>query len=80
MGLYGIGKGLFKIGKGIVTGDVEKSPKEEKIAINVIAGEILDRIHTDEDEDDWYKLLRYFANYRNRLSTKLSLLLWKLVH
>ena len=70
MGLYGIGKGLFKIGKGIVTGDVEKSPKEEKIAINVIAWEIFDRIHTDED--DWYKLLRYFANYRNRLSTKLS--------
>lgn len=30
MGLYGIGKGLFKIGKGIVTGDVEEIAKGGK--------------------------------------------------
>lgn len=27
MGLYGIGKGLFKMSKGIVTGDVEEIAK-----------------------------------------------------
>ena len=53
MGLYGIGKGLFKMAKGVITGDAEEIAKGgKKIAVNVIAGEILDRIHTDEDDND----------------------------
>ena len=39
--------------KGVMTGDAEEIAKGgKKIAVNVIAGEILDRIHTDEDDND----------------------------
>lgn len=53
MGLFGIGRGIFKIVKGALEGDTEEIVKGgKKIVKNVIVGDILSNAHTDEDDDD----------------------------
>lgn len=59
MGLLGIGKGLFKMAKGVVEGDAEEIILgAKKTVINAatsvghaIAGELLEKAHTDDDDD-----------------------------
>lgn len=60
MGLFGLGKGLVKFATGLATGDGEMIISgAKKTIINIVtttvqmcAGEMLDKAHTDDDEDD----------------------------
>ncbi len=59
MGLLGIAKGVFKMGKGVIEGDAEEIILgAKKTVINTatsvghaIAGELLEKAHTDDDDD-----------------------------
>jgi hypothetical protein len=57
MGLYGIGKGIFKIVKGVATGEGDEIIKGiKKTAVNTVTtiatNEAAERITNDDDEDD----------------------------
>ncbi len=59
MGLFGIGKGVFKMAKGVIEGDAEEIILgAQKTVINAaasaghaIAGELWNKAHTDDDDD-----------------------------
>ena len=59
MGLLGIAKGVFKMGKEVIEGDAEEIILgAKKTVINIatsvghaIAGELLEKAHTDDDDD-----------------------------
>lgn len=59
MGLLGIGKGIFKMAKGVIEGDAEEIILgAKKTVVNTatsvgqaIVGELLEKAHTDDDDD-----------------------------
>lgn len=59
MGLFGIAKGVLKMGKGVIEGDTEEIILGAKKTVvnaatsvgHAIAGELLEKAHTDDDDD-----------------------------
>jgi hypothetical protein len=57
MGLFGIGKGIYKVVKGVATGEIDEVVKGvKKVGINIVTtmvgNEAHERIVNDDDEDD----------------------------
>lgn len=52
MGLIGIGKGLFKLGKGIIEGDGEELLKGAGKIVKGVIGLVVFGGDSDDDDDD----------------------------